>query len=311
VPSPKQSPGLSSLPADEGFNFKHYPGVDGTRSFITSAEIVNIPKSPRGNPREIDRSYDQQSSAAPATIPYQVQERVDSKDGEVTLIKEIELQAPQPVHPTSQVAESLQNVVEDTTPTRDNNADPTKAIAGSKVGSDEAGSVVDTHSSTVAHSAGSKENSERDFSASGLVHLGPAGPVETFKRTSEWRGRVGSGGEGVSTGVSSQSHGPPVIPPKIDEDPREGADSPPKGSSFSVTTRSSHPSGPVVTMRFEHQEDEDGHHVLVGRESTLTRCEDEASSLVQLLVYMANTDFLAYSYTRRRARIWRPHCASR
>ena len=28
-------------------------------------------------------------------------------------------------------------------------------------------------------------------------------------------------------------------------------------------------------MRFEHREDEDGHHVLIGRESQLTRCEDE------------------------------------
>jgi hypothetical protein len=43
-----------------------------------------------------------------------------------------------------------------------------------------------------------------------------------------------------------------------------------------VPTHSSEDSaGPIVTMRFEHREDEDGHHVLIGREGKLTRCEDE------------------------------------
>ena len=32
---------------------------------------------------------------------------------------------------------------------------------------------------------------------------------------------------------------------------------------------------PIVTMRFEHMNTEDGHHVVVGREGTLQRCEDE------------------------------------
>ncbi|KAI0320183.1 hypothetical protein OF83DRAFT_1053619 [Amylostereum chailletii] len=32
---------------------------------------------------------------------------------------------------------------------------------------------------------------------------------------------------------------------------------------------------PYVTFRFEHKEDDDGHHVVVGREGKLTRCEDE------------------------------------
>lgn len=30
-----------------------------------------------------------------------------------------------------------------------------------------------------------------------------------------------------------------------------------------------------MTFRFEHKEDEDGHHVVTGREGKLTRCEDE------------------------------------
>lgn len=32
---------------------------------------------------------------------------------------------------------------------------------------------------------------------------------------------------------------------------------------------------PLVTFRFEHREDGDGHHVVVGREGKLSRCEDE------------------------------------
>jgi hypothetical protein len=34
---------------------------------------------------------------------------------------------------------------------------------------------------------------------------------------------------------------------------------------------------PIVTARFEHLETEDGHHVVVGREGKLERCEDEVS----------------------------------
>lgn len=32
---------------------------------------------------------------------------------------------------------------------------------------------------------------------------------------------------------------------------------------------------PLVTFRFEHREDGDGHHVVIGREGKLSRCEDE------------------------------------
>ncbi|KAI0785152.1 hypothetical protein C8Q75DRAFT_776169 [Abortiporus biennis] len=33
--------------------------------------------------------------------------------------------------------------------------------------------------------------------------------------------------------------------------------------------------GPHITFRYQHIEDENGHHLIVGREGTLTRCEDE------------------------------------
>lgn len=38
---------------------------------------------------------------------------------------------------------------------------------------------------------------------------------------------------------------------------------------------STEPDGPVMTVRFEHVTTEDGHHVVVGREGKLQKCEDE------------------------------------
>lgn len=31
----------------------------------------------------------------------------------------------------------------------------------------------------------------------------------------------------------------------------------------------------LVTFRFQHEEDKDGHHIVIGRDGTLARCEDE------------------------------------
>ena len=39
-------------------------------------------------------------------------------------------------------------------------------------------------------------------------------------------------------------------------------------------------SSELVTYRITHQEDEDGFHVLTGREGKLTKCEDEASIML-------------------------------
>ena len=49
------------------------------------------------------------------------------------------------------------------------------------------------------------------------------------------------------------------------------------GSSARGTGKSGDSSSeePLVTFRFEHREDGDGHHVIVGREGKLARCEDE------------------------------------
>jgi hypothetical protein len=117
------------------------------------------------------------------------------------------------------------------------------------------------------------------FAASGLTHLGPV--RSAFKHTEVSVSGSSSGYNQSQRSARSElrhddesqgSQGPdkPIFPEKGNKWIS------PDTSSFSVTTRSSEESGgPIVTMRFEHREDENGHHVLVGREGKLTHCEDE------------------------------------
>lgn len=128
--------------------------------------------------------------------------------------------------------------------------------------------------------AGSESNV--GFALSGLTHLGPVRdalkPTGTSisgsslgQGNSQWSARSKSKHDQQSQ--SSQSFREPATiigPEKSDE----GISS--TTSSFSMTTRSSQGSdGPIVTMRFEHRQDENGHHILIGREGKLTRCGDE------------------------------------
>jgi hypothetical protein len=43
---------------------------------------------------------------------------------------------------------------------------------------------------------------------------------------------------------------------------------------------------PLVTFRFEHREDSDGHHVVIGREGNLSRCEDEVRTSTLCIGYV-------------------------
>ena len=58
-----------------------------------------------------------------------------------------------------------------------------------------------------------------------------------------------------------------------------------------VGSESTSSDSPQATFRYQHVEDENGHHLIVGREGTLTRCEDEVrvslSSLSMKLIYLA------------------------
>ena len=120
------------------------------------------------------------------------------------------------------------------------------------------------------------------FALSGLTHLGPV--RDAFKHTRASMSEHSTGGAHSQRSARSKSkhdehsQGSPKfqeqaeIISSVKGDERVSSAT----SSFSVATRSSQQSGsPMVTMRFEHREDENGHHVLVGREGKLTRCGDE------------------------------------
>ena len=128
--------------------------------------------------------------------------------------------------------------------------------------------------------AGSESNF--GFALSGLTHLEPV--RNAFKYTGasipgsstgqghgQWSARSTSKHDEQSKGSRSFQEPAKIISPgKSDKEISSAT------SSFSMTTRSSRESGsPMVTMRFEHREDENGHHVLIGREGKLARCSDE------------------------------------
>ena len=53
--------------------------------------------------------------------------------------------------------------------------------------------------------------------------------------------------------------------------------------------------GPLVTFRFEHWEDGDGHHVVIGREGKLSRCEDEVrTTTLYKPRFFSHTGLLVY-----------------
>ena len=207
----------------------------------------------------------------------------------------IDVHAPQPIHSSPGVAQALQELAEKTTPParlgEDEPIRSQKTIPPSRNSSNEADDELGSTASSMRASS-SLGSSQVDFASSGLVHLPPIGRHEINKRTREWRGKLQAGTQSSSPGPSSQSRSqyqllrshakgsssfaPPSIPYRIDEEPKEEEKQSRKGSGgYSVVTSSSKGGGPVMTMRFEHQEDEDGHHILVGREGKLMKCEDE------------------------------------
>ncbi|KAH8824835.1 hypothetical protein DL96DRAFT_1467371 [Flagelloscypha sp. PMI_526] len=90
------------------------------------------------------------------------------------------------------------------------------------------------------------------FSESGFVHLGPRSISPNSSRS----------GRGTSPTTSRNQSGGPTQ-----------NDTPADGSTSSSISSSE--STELLTVRFEHKETEDGHHVLTGREGAVTRCEDE------------------------------------
>ncbi|CAE6489892.1 unnamed protein product [Rhizoctonia solani] len=81
---------------------------------------------------------------------------------------------------------------------------------------------------------------------------------------------TGTGGSQSESNVSRPSAKRP-IPPKRNESQAVV----PLESQAVSTSGASDESQELVTVRFQHVQDQDGHHVVVGREGRLTRCEDE------------------------------------
>ncbi|KAL7279741.1 hypothetical protein ACG7TL_006148 [Trametes sanguinea] len=137
-----------------------------------------------------------------------------------------------------------------------------------------------------------------NFSQSGIVHLGPidensgsrssSGGRSSGRRTSPFNTGPNShsnSGNGslshsrppaacVSSGSGSGSASPGLSADRFNYSSDPSSSSLVSGSA-SVVSGSSGSSGPHMTLRYQHMEDENGHHLIVGREGVLTKCEDE------------------------------------
>ena len=245
------SPGLAETPlTDEGFTFRHFPAENVNP---TSVPFASNPKATsilrcRTHSSQLAMVSDPPTSVIPEGDPVQV------ISGSVPISPDDTMVRTQPLQ-SAVVAEGK----------------PSYASASSDgIFAEESWEGMDGPESHLG------------FALSGLTHLGPV--RDAFKRSgapisgssfgrdhSERSNRSKSKHDEQPQGSKFFQEQPKIISPeKSDKEISSAA------SSFSVTTRSSQESGsPIVTMRFEHREDENGHHVLTGREGTLTRCQDE------------------------------------
>ena len=128
-----------------------------------------------------------------------------------------------------------------------------------------------------------------NFSQSGIVHLAPIerGGSPGSRTRSVGTGGSGSAGATSRAGTSRGSGGGSAssnsnqgdidvvqMPSTRSSRPLSPLSGSAKTSSQSTSGGSSS-EGPHITFRYQHMEDENGHHLIVGREGTLTRCEDE------------------------------------
>lgn len=125
-----------------------------------------------------------------------------------------------------------------------------------------------------------------NISQSGIVHLAPVEPrgdsPSSCARSSGSASRGGSGGtSGGSGGGSGCSHQADFDVVQMPSTHASRPHSPVSGhgSHASSTSGTNTTDGPHITFRYQHVEDENGHHLIVGREGTLTKCEDEVCLL--------------------------------
>ncbi|TCD62103.1 Light-sensor Protein kinase [Steccherinum ochraceum] len=133
-----------------------------------------------------------------------------------------------------------------------------------------------------------EEQHVSNFSQSGIVHLGPVVSGENCPAT-----------RSQSVGSSSRSGGRSVLDNTLSLASPLQHDAGREGQTlghFSIPSSGSRPPSPTsamgsdsahtsthasssgshqITFRYQHMEDENGHHLIVGREGILTKCEDE------------------------------------
>jgi hypothetical protein len=122
------------------------------------------------------------------------------------------------------------------------------------------------------------------FSQTGIVHLGPVDSPSSVRSHSlgSSRGRT-SRASGCNLDAADRDVDVVQLPSTardavVSESGSESASASGSASvSASGNSTSASSEGPHITFRYQHMEDEEGHHLIVGREGKLTRCEDEVS----------------------------------
>ncbi len=125
----------------------------------------------------------------------------------------------------------------------------------------------------------------------GLVHLGP---ISTTSHSST-SGALHSGGIDSCTPDASNSS-------DLSATDNTGPSASPEDSADAQLSSEE----PLFTVRFQAMQDEHGHHVVLGREGKLTRCEDEARSFYSLISSKTEQS-IADSNSRCCPRLWCAH----
>jgi len=203
-----------------------------------------------------------------------------------------------------------------------NNTSASTPRARSEVGerSGQSTQPGDTHQIMGGHShtppnpttpEGGGEDVPFNISESGIVHLPPLPttqssaidsnlPARTRQGTPHRRKSSASSGNAAEKQIMDTGRsGFPENP-----EPRQADDSHPGSTNEQLFT----------TVRFRAAQDDDGHHVIVGREGEFTKCEDEVKeklprrSITNSKLCNSSSDSIAHSHPWSCSRIWRSYC---
>lgn len=145
--------------------------------------------------------------------------------------------------------------------------------------------VADAFTDSIPHNPDMAATSApSNFSQLGLVHLGairslPHRSTSTGSGASYRRGRRDSREE--SRSLFSSTRAVVTDEQRVTQPPMTRADSVDSASnsgSYSASGTSGSSDGPRMTFRYQHAQDAEGHHLIVGREGELTKCEEEVRS---------------------------------